>query len=255
MTNEPIPDLSTPITTAQAEGRLTTTSILDLHSAAGATIAISGRPVLVVGTTPPPGVMRKVTAFFEGGEHTFLGDQVLLNFPSQTAPTPALSYPILLPNQLSLRYGQILALAGDFYGFPDRPISSDPTGQTFQDAFDSLARLPASKAEATQILQTMQTEIDLANQAIGDHMDPSAAYDTMGDQLNLAYNYDTGGGLRRLPARSLSAVGRDQLGPFRRDGSRRLHHRPHQSAACRHGSGAASRIPPPAAPHLSSPMP
>ena len=35
---------------------------------------------------------------------------------------------------------QIVALAGDFYGFPNRPISGDPTGQTFQDAFDSLAR-------------------------------------------------------------------------------------------------------------------
>lgn len=68
MTYEPVPDLSATLATAQAEDRLTTASILDLHSDAGATIAISTRPVLMVGSAPPPGAMRKVTAFFEGGE-------------------------------------------------------------------------------------------------------------------------------------------------------------------------------------------
>ncbi len=199
MTNEPVPGLSTALAMAQAEGRLTTASIFDLHSADGATIAISSRAVLMVGSAPPPGVMRKVTAFFEGGEHTFLGDQVNLKFEGQAQPTPAASYPILLPNQLSLRYGQIIGLAGDFYGFPDSPISSDPTGQTFKDAFDSLARLPASKAEATQILQTMQTEIDAVNKAIANGVDPSTAYDAMGDQLNKLYNHDTGGGYNYVP--------------------------------------------------------
>jgi hypothetical protein len=199
MTNQPIPDLPAPLATAQAEGRLTTASILDLHSANGATIAVSTQPVLMVGTSPPPGPMRKVTAFFEGGEHTFLGDQVLLNFEGQTQPTPAASYPILLPNELKLTYGQIVGLAGDFYGFPNRPISADSTGQTFQDAFDSLARLPASNAEATLILQTMKTEIDAANKAIADGFDPSSAYDALGDRLNYIYNYDTGGGVGIIP--------------------------------------------------------
>jgi hypothetical protein len=143
--------------------------------------------------------MRKVTAFFEGGEHTFLGDQVWLTFENQSAPTQAASYPILLPNQLKLTYGQIVALSGDFYGFPDRPISGDPTGQTFQDAFDSLATLAASNAEATAILNDMKTEIDAANKAIAKGADPSTAYDAMGDSLNYAYNRDTGGGFGVIP--------------------------------------------------------
>ena len=199
MTQTPIPGLPTTLATAQSEGRLTTASILELHSAAGATIAISTQPVLMVGTAPPPGPLRKMTAFFEGGEHTFIGDQAQLNFEGLSQPVPAATYTFTLPNQLSLRYGQIIALAGDFYGFPDRPISGDPTGQTFQDAFDSLARLPASNAEATQILADMKTEIDATNRAIADGFDPSTAYDKMGDALNKRYNYDTGGSYGFVP--------------------------------------------------------
>ena len=199
MSQNLIPNLPAPLATAQDECRLTTASILDLHSPDGASIAIHSQPVLMVGATPPPGPLRKMTEFFEGGEHTFLGDKILLNFEGQSKPTPAASYSIQLPNQLKLRYGQILALAGDFYGFPDRAISADPSGQTFQDAFDSLARLSQSNAEATQILQSMKTEIDAANRAVADGADASTAYDALGDQLNHIYNHETGGGYSFIP--------------------------------------------------------
>jgi len=189
---------------AQSERRLKLAELSDLHSAAGAEISNDPRPVLMVAPGMPLSPLRKIgVAFFEGGEHIFLGDSAYLTIQAnpQSAPSRVLAKdkPIALPNQLSLSYGKIVALSGDFYGFPDRPVSSDPTGQTFMDAFNSLATNVSSNAEATQILKTMQREIDAVNEAIRNKLDPSVVYDRLGNSLSYSWNYDTGGAYGVFP--------------------------------------------------------
>ncbi|KVE37606.1 hypothetical protein [Burkholderia sp. BDU5] len=154
-------------------------------------------------TSPPVTKLKPATGSgrrerFEGGEHTAIGDSATLYFSASEPGLPAWQVVLNLPNGLALTYGQIVALGGDFYGDPERPISDGSTAEDrvkrFTSAFDTLARLPASKDEATRILAVMQQEIDAANQAILDGVQPHEAYDKLGDKLSEQWNRITGGG-------------------------------------------------------------
>ena len=135
---------------------------------------------------------------FEGGENTAIGDTTLLRFIKDAPAIPAAQVELHLPNGLALTYGQVVALGGDFYGIPDQPISDGATPedrtQRLASAFNSLAILPASNAEAKQILAVMQEEINAVNQAIRDGKQPHEAYDALGDTLSEEWNKITCGG-------------------------------------------------------------
>jgi hypothetical protein len=134
---------------------------------------------------------------FEAAEHTAIGDRTLLRFANAPA-LPARQVPLHLPNGLALTYGQVIALGGDFYGIPDQPINEGASPaervQRFTNAFNSLAKRPASNTEATLILKVMQKEIDAVNQAIKDGKQPHEAYDALADTLSEQWNRITGGG-------------------------------------------------------------
>ncbi|AMQ85453.1 hypothetical protein [Pseudomonas glycinae] len=161
-------------------------------------IADSHSDVAPVATLPAHALKGKPQLRFEGAEHAAIGDNTLLRFVENTAPVLAQNVPLHLPNGLALTYGQVLALGGDFYGVVDRPINEGASAadrlQRFTAAFDTLAALPASKAEATQILAIMQKEIDAVKQAIKDGRQPHEAYDALGDTLSEEWNKITGGG-------------------------------------------------------------
>lgn len=147
---------------------------------------------------PGKALKGKPVLKFEGGEHTAIGDQTLLRFVENAAPILAHDVQLHLPNGLAPTYGQILALGGDFYGIPDRPVSDGATPadrlNRFIAAFDTLAVLSASKVEAVKILAVMQKEIDAVKQAIKDGKQPHEAYDALGDTLSEEWNKITGGG-------------------------------------------------------------
>ncbi|QHF27127.1 phospholipase [Pseudomonas sp. R32] len=151
-----------------------------------------------LGLPAKPPTSGKPVLRFEGGEHTAIGDNTLLRFSQDSAPIPAWKVALHLPNGLTLSYGQIVALGGDFYGVPERPIADGANAeervQRFAAAFDSLAVLPASREEAGKILAVMQREIAAANQAIKDGRQPHEAYDQLGDTLSEEWNKITGGG-------------------------------------------------------------
>lgn len=134
---------------------------------------------------------------FEGGEHTAIGDSVVLRFSADGPPPPA-PFPLQLENGLQLTYGQILALGGDFYGVPDSPISDPDSPQErqarFQACFNSLAQLPASQQEAMTILHIMGREITAVNAALAAGLPASSAYDQLANDLNGDWNVATGGG-------------------------------------------------------------
>jgi hypothetical protein len=141
---------------------------------------------------------RDAEQYFEGAEHTAIGDNTLLRFEAGQPAIVAHEAPLPLPNGLTLTYGQVIALGGDFFGLPERPIADGASDaeriERFTQAFDSLARLPAAKSEAEQILAVMQEEIRAANQAIKDGRQPHEAYDALGDSLSARWNRITGGG-------------------------------------------------------------
>ena len=94
---------------------------------------------------------------FDSEEHDYIGDQVKL--PN------GLKY-LKLPNGVKVTLGQIIALAGDFYGLPEQPIidSSKVTSlfdwdrkRRFTAAYNSLARVPKDelRLELNEILTTL----------------------------------------------------------------------------------------------------
>ncbi|MDI2146195.1 phospholipase [Pseudomonas sp. ITA] len=135
---------------------------------------------------------------FAASEHTAIGDNTWLRFVEDEEPILAEHVKLQLPNGLALTYGQLLALSGDFYGVVNQPINEGTTApermQRFNAAFDSLAVLPASRAEAMQILEVMRKEIDAVNQALKEGKPPHEAYDALGDTLSEKWNRITGGG-------------------------------------------------------------
>src|ERR1041385_2729924 len=122
---------------AKQDGCLSHGTLEQLASPQGIPLACTTTPViLIVPCLPvrnvkyhvpeqPPRLTRDGlgNVRFEGGEHTAIGDSVLLHFSASDRGTPAHEVKLTLPNGLKLTYGQIVALGGDFYGIPDAPIS------------------------------------------------------------------------------------------------------------------------------------
>jgi hypothetical protein len=133
---------------------------------------------------------------FEGGEHTAIGDSIVLRFSANDPGRPAYQIPLAIQTGLALTYGQILALGGDFYGVPDEPIADGATPaarqQRFLNCYNNLAT--GSVDEANQILTIMQREITAVNQALNQGQPASTVYDQLGNDLNKAWNKATGGG-------------------------------------------------------------
>jgi hypothetical protein len=202
---------------AYDQGRLAVGDVADFFSAGGVPLPDKPNPVVALYMQPPGGAIRMAPRVqqkqaddalegktilpmpqFEGGEHTAIGDQITLYFYPNQPGVKAYTCPLGLPNGLSLTYGQILALGGDFYGDPDRPISDGATPADrqarFTDSYNSLAVQPSSESEAMQILAVMKIEIDAVNKAIDAGLPASSAYKQLGDSLSEQWNRITGGG-------------------------------------------------------------
>jgi len=93
----------------------------------------------------------------------------------------------------TIRYGETVALGGDFYGAPDlQPISSSSQpGQTFGAAWWSFEKAPSS--ELDRILSVMQEEQAAIDAARAAGQQPSTAFKKLGDSLSYKWNEITGG--------------------------------------------------------------
>jgi len=136
-------------------------------------------------------------ALFESSEHVILAENARLTFTGGRNEG-AVSCLLHMPNGLALTYGQVIALAGDFYGDPTRPIS-DQSGPIAQQAqfltnFTQLAEASLALTEVPAILKTLHEEFLKVSQVIAQGRAPSAAYQELGDELSSQWNRDTGGG-------------------------------------------------------------
>jgi hypothetical protein len=117
-------------------------------------------------------------------ERSYIGDSIELIL-ADGEPVAASNHQFRLPDGLILTYGQINALAGDFYG-TRHPISDGRNHQAcsarFLAAYDTLANGgPRQPKEANDILAVLQAEIDAVDDALAHHQDPSIAYFTLPD--------------------------------------------------------------------------
>ncbi|MCJ1260671.1 hypothetical protein MMC22_000533 [Lobaria immixta] len=112
---------------------------------------------------------------FEFSEHMFLGDDItLLNDKGEEVE--AKEWPFQLDNGVTLTYGKISGLAGDFYG-TDKPISDvtnfEESITRFNAAFNTLAKnTDRTPDEVKNILDIVQQEVEKVEAAIKNDQDP-----------------------------------------------------------------------------------
>lgn len=177
-----------------------------------------------------PGVWPPVVSFFDSGEHSVISAGINLTFTGGRQ-VPASTYQIVFnqpwQNGLSVTYGQLIALGGDFYADPERPISNQPPrdrGCQVRANLNSLVAVTESKAEAQQILATMARELSDTAQAEFRGIDPNTVYVVKGNSYDLAYNGITGGSsvtqaipgrYERIAATNWDHFGADALTSYR----------------------------------------
>ena len=105
----------------------------------------------------------EMTTSFTGGfnsyEHSYIGKIIQMDELRV----------LTLPNDVEIEFGQIIALAGDFYGLPKQPIIDPSKGQNeedsgrqkrFRDAYNALANAPKDELmeELNKLLATLEKE-------------------------------------------------------------------------------------------------
>ena len=103
----------------------------------------------------------KIHIYFDGFEHAETGKIEMNELKVLT-----------LPNGVEIKFEEIIALAGDFFGLPNQPIidpafndvDQEDSGrhQRFRDAYNTLARTPKNELqnELAKLLATLRKEIE-----------------------------------------------------------------------------------------------
>ncbi|GIJ91160.1 hypothetical protein Asppvi_010125 [Aspergillus pseudoviridinutans] len=123
--------------------------------------------------------MLTAVSEWESPDHIFLGDGITLRLDKHEPAKQAKEVHFALPNGEKLTYGEISALAGDFFG-TWKPISDapDPEERTrcFISAWESLAVETRLKSEIRSILYIINEQKAAVEQAIKHGRHPSEVY-------------------------------------------------------------------------------
>jgi len=118
---------------------------------------------------PKIGMPSPDTYFFNYAEHAILGNRVLLKFPGQGNPVRAGDRPLKLENGVSVTYGQINGLGGDFFATTN-PIctgsSFDQQRKYFEDAYALLGKAATGLQEVKLITQINDRELQAVQHAV-----------------------------------------------------------------------------------------
>jgi hypothetical protein len=132
---------------------------------------------------------------FGSAEHKSAGDEIKLQFASDMSGTEKIK--LALPNGLVLTYGEIITLAGDFYGDPENPISlgknEQEKRQRFWRAYSTLAIDQDAVTEAPKILAVVQDEEAELEEGMKKGESPDAIYDRIATDNDVEWNCITGG--------------------------------------------------------------
>lgn len=170
------------------------------------------------GVNQPPALIQPMAALFDTSEHiiTVYG----LSFQTESGLHPAHSTPLTLGSNFRLTYGQIIALGGDFYGNPEKPVclenGSANQMRRFQENFQQLA---SSSEQTIAILAiTQQYEFEPIAKAVSEGRNPSgvfAALPTTGPHVvpdeDRAFDNATGGRYLNLAFKNFDHFGTDAI--------------------------------------------
>ena len=152
------------------------------------------RPVRSRIRTALTGGRRIGTKLFDSAEHWSIVDGMLLPMADGRLAN-ATSHLFRMDNGMTLTFGQIIALAGDFYALYKAPISDQPDMEkAFIETFNAL-NLNHDRYETEKILSIMEEEFAAIEAAILAGESPHEAYAHRSEEWDTAYNIATGGGV------------------------------------------------------------
>jgi hypothetical protein len=130
-------------------------------------------------------------SLFNSSEHEVIGDNLILPL-SRYRTLNTSSYKFSFKG-FQLSFGQLIALAGDFYGVPKQPISTaqNPV-KAFKDAFATLDTDYACK-EVPLLLKAIDDELAQLHRLIAEGKTAAEAYALIDEELNSKFNVITGG--------------------------------------------------------------
>lgn len=158
---------------------------------------------------------------FEAAEHENIGNKVTLRFPDSGGGEQVVlgaDRLLRLPNGVQLSFGQIIALAGDFYGVPEHPIidpSEKPEKRAvgrrdrFTAAYSTLANanykdinkelneilkiMTEERSKIEAALESKEGKVAISDDKGNNRTVPSEAYETLGHTLVEKWDKETGG--------------------------------------------------------------
>lgn len=137
---------------------------------------------------------------FESAEHLSAAENIKLYFENHD--TGQTAHLIHLQNGLELNYGQIMSLAGDFYGVPGETISEGKTLEErknfFRIAFSTLAHDSAAVIEVPKIYAVILQEHEALMTGLKNGEKIEDIFARIGDNDNRQWNCITGGGCSGL---------------------------------------------------------
>ncbi|QLA79930.1 hypothetical protein EXV95_04290 [Acidovorax sp. JMULE5] len=152
------------------------------------------------------GGRRPGVAFFGSAEHWSVVDGLRLTLADGSSHD-AVHLEFTLENGCRLSFGQIVALAGDFYALAHKPISDQADKPAaFRETFATLDK--ADPQEVKKILGIMEEEFQAIANAIAKGEDPHEAYARNSDHWDLQYNVATGGADKKIYPYDTSLWGR-----------------------------------------------
>lgn len=129
---------------------------------------------------------------------------IMLTFPSSKMKAIEWKYRTANPNSPLLSFGDILALAGDFYGIPDMPITPlraapnlENEKQRFLNCFNTLKNNQGE--ELTKIMEIFKDNMQKINDYLIYGKLVSDFYHNLGIEDDIKYNKITGGGADAIP--------------------------------------------------------
>jgi hypothetical protein len=132
-------------------------------------------------------------AGFESAEHMACGNSVKLQFPNSKSPSS-----LQLSNGLDLSYGEIVALAGDYFAILEYPISQgktvDDQKERFLNAFKTLAESHLAPNTALRLVATFKNTLEAIRNGEKEGKSASEVYEELGGSLMKECNVITGGG-------------------------------------------------------------
>jgi hypothetical protein len=141
----------------------------------------------------------KLRALFSSSEHYLLASQARLPGFSDGSDAVTRVLPVDVGGAGSgvrVKYGDVIALGGDFFGAEDPPISMAGGGsagadKVWNDAVDSMLNVASARGEVPKIMALINKEASLADAA-----SPASSAWTSGkmDKFDADYNRATGGG-------------------------------------------------------------